>query len=185
MMLEGGRFSGYTGRPSARPLGDGLAVTIEVRPSTAGQPAEGANDTRASATSALQAVLKAAAIPHGFTLAIWGTSALEISARGRPNPVSVLCFITAASCAYAVLRIACVAFNRNLDIHVSGGGPATSPLVAILLAAFLPHWLLGGVSPRGLAWGLCGAASCAVYFAASAGQLWAELIWSGRANRGT
>lgn len=117
--------------------------------------------------SPLTIALQAAAIPHGYTLSIWGSGAFLLRYRGVPDFVDVLTFIGGSSCAFALLA--------SLGRFVRGHSDHTGPSGRRLLTGSL-GWASAGVAvgaAAGLAqvrgwwaWPTASFAATAVYFVA-------------------
>jgi hypothetical protein len=118
-------------------------------------------------TSPLTIALQAAAIPHGYTLSIWGSGAFLLRYRGVPDFVDVLTFIGGSSCAFALLA--------SLGRFVRGHSDYTGPSDRRLLTGSL-GWASAGAAVgtaagiaqiRGWwAWPAASFTATAVYFVA-------------------
>ena len=111
---------------------------------------------------ALSNAVGPAAIPHGFTIVVWGTAAWKAEFSGPPRGFSILLFVAGAVCGYALL--VGVARLRRVPVPTPGvaalpGTPAPAVAVALGLA-FLAAYLVGGP----LGWGLSAFCATVTYF---------------------
>ena len=111
---------------------------------------------------ALSAAVGPAAVPHGFTIVVWGTAAWDAEVSGPPRGLSILLFVVGAVCGYALL--VGVARLRRVPGTTPGiatppGTPAPAVAVALGLAFFADHLVSGP-----LGWGLSAFCATVTYF---------------------
>ncbi|MGD9573041.1 MAG: hypothetical protein AB7V62_14240 [Thermoleophilia bacterium] len=111
---------------------------------------------------ALRRVTLAAAVPYGFTLAIWGSGAVAVAEMGAPDILDVLLFVGGAIGAFVVIELVAHGGRRVGDpgpppaqvwtyAHlVSAGGAVGVTAAVVQLPLGAADWVLAGVSGCGV-----------------------------------
>ncbi len=119
---------------------------------------------------AVAALLHSAAVPYGYTLTVWGSTALVASRSSRPRVADVFLFVAGATVAFAAMgvlsrgRHSSVPSPKGPDMLVTGVSQlvAVGASVAVALALSAMH--------SAIVWPGAGFAVTAVFFSvASAG----------------
>jgi hypothetical protein len=84
---------------------------------------------------AIDAVLRGAAVPYGFTLTVWASGEVMIDALGKPSVASVFGVVLAAAAAFGLLRLGSRGARSVVDASELAAGHAALRTGAVHVAA--------------------------------------------------
>jgi hypothetical protein len=122
----------------------------------------------------LDAVLRGAALPYGYTLTTWCSADILTSEHGTPSAWLAMTYVAAALVAFGTLKFAAQGANPTTnamqladDTHVLRAGLAHVSAIAAALGAV---WLLAHLHSNA-SWALGGFAATALYLLGTAIEL--------------
>jgi hypothetical protein len=122
----------------------------------------------------LDATLRGAALPYGYTLTTWCSGLILDTERGQPAVWLAVCYVAGATAGFGLLKAAARdarpttnAMQLADDSHVVRAGAAHVTGIAAALTAV---WLIGHIG-SGVDWLLGGFAATVLYLCGTAAEL--------------
>jgi hypothetical protein len=122
----------------------------------------------------IEAGLRGAAVPYGYTLTVWASGSLLMGARGKPGVPGVTLLLAGALAAFALLKALASGAEPAVDATALGGSGHRVRAVAVqaagIAAALAAVDALAQI-PAAVAWAAAGFAGTALYLLGIAAEL--------------
>jgi hypothetical protein len=118
----------------------------------------------------LSGVLRAAAVPYGVTLTVWGSGAAVTHFRGTPRLWEIFLFLAGGVAGYSLLLLLTSQVRRRRPPASQPGGAMATGLRLLSVGAAVGGASLAGQLHGWMAWPLASMVALVIYLALAAGE---------------